>query len=85
LLKELLAENVPLPEALTIVQQAMEMIQELETFLPASSNISFRERLVIHMERGNADLEFQLKADALLVFFDKHFGVNDFFDKPVEE
>ena len=85
LLKELLEENIPLPEALTVVQQAMEMIQELETFLPASSEISFRERLVAHMEQGNTDPEFKLKANALLVFFEKHFGVNDFFDKIQEE
>jgi len=85
LLKELLGENIPLPEALTVVQQAMEMIQELETFLPTSSNLSFRERLIACIEQGNTVLEFQLKAGALLVFFDKHFGVNDFFDKPAEE
>ena len=85
LLKELLEENIPLPEALTVVQQAMGMIQELETFLPASSEISFRERLVTHMEQGNADLEFRLQASALLNFFKKHFGVSDFFDKPREE
>ena len=82
LLKEVLHENIPLPEALTVVQQAMEMIQELEMFLPASSKISFRERLVEHMERGNTDPEFQRKADALIIFFDQHFGVKDFFDEP---
>lgn len=78
LLKEVLDENIPLPESLTVVQQAKEMIRELESLLPVSSNISFRERLVAHMEHGNADSGFQLKADALLIFLDKHFGVNDF-------
>ncbi len=81
LLRELLDESVSLPKALRVVKQAMEMIQELESFLPASPNISFRERLIAHMEQENADLEFQLKADALLNFFENHFGVNDFFDK----
>jgi len=37
------------------------------------------------MEQENADPEFKLKANALLVFFEKHFGVNDFFDKIQEE
>ena len=40
------------------------------------------ERLVAHMEHGNADPEFQQKAEALLIFFDEYFGVSDFFDKP---
>lgn len=80
LLKELLEENIPLEESLAAVQQAMEMIQELETFLPASSTISFRERLVICMEQGQANSDFQLKAKALLKFFNNHFGVHDFFD-----
>ncbi len=85
LLKELLEENIPLPESLTVVQQAMKMIQELEVFLPASSKVGFRERLVAQMEQGNADREFKLKANTLLNFFEKHFGVSDFFDKPREE
>jgi len=92
LLKEVVDENVPLPNALTVVQQAKEMIHELESLLPVSPNISFRERLVAHMEylegfaeQGNADLKFRLKADALLIFLEKYFGVNDFFDKSAEE
>ena len=85
LLKEVLDENIALPESLTVVQQAKEMIDELETFLPASPNISFRECLVTNMENGNADPKFKLKANALLNFFEKHFGVNDFFDKLQEE
>ena len=79
LLRELLDESVALPKAKRVVKQAMEMIQEVETFLPASSEISFRERLIVQVEQGNATLEFQQKADALLTFFDRYFGVNDFF------
>jgi hypothetical protein len=92
LLKEVLDENIPLPESLNVVQQAKEMIRELEAFLPVSPIVSFRERLVAHMEHlerlkapdghGNIELEFRVKADALLIFFEKNFGVNDFFDKP---
>jgi hypothetical protein len=85
LLKELLEENIPLPESLTVVRQAKDMIDELEVFLPASSKVGFRERLVAQMEQGNADREFKLKANALLNFFEKHFGVSDFFDKSREE
>jgi hypothetical protein len=82
LLKGVIEENIALPESLTVIQQAKEMIEELETLLPASPNISFRERLVTHMEYGNTDPDFQAKADALLIFFEKQFGINDFFDKP---
>jgi hypothetical protein len=78
-----------------VVQQAKEMINELEKRLPVSPEMNFRARLVAHMEHlerrnastglGNADLEFQQKAAALLIFFEKHFGVKDFFDNPEEE
>ena len=78
LLRELLDESVSLPKALRVVKQAMELIQEVEKFLPPSSVISFRERLITQLELGNANSEFQQKADALLLYFDKHFGVNDF-------
>ena len=85
LLKELLDESTTLPASLKVVRQAMGMIEELESLLPASPNISFRERLVARMEREDIELEFRLKADTLLTFFEKHFGVTDFFDKPKEE
>ena len=80
LLKQLLNENIRLPEALTIVQQAKEMIKKLELHLPDSTNDNFRERLVNHIERGKADKDFQRKTNALLVFLDTHFDVNDFFE-----
>ena len=85
LLRELLDESVSLPKALRTVQKAMKMIREVEMFLPVSPNISFRERLITQMEQGNADADFRQKANELLAFFEKHFGVNDFFDKPREE
>lgn len=87
LLKKVLDETVPLPEALTVIQQAMGLINELELLLPASSNSNFRERLVSHMdcledskEMGNADLEFRQKARTLLNFYKNHFGVKDIVD-----
>ena len=85
LLRELLDESVSLPKALKVVQQTKEKIQEVDLLLPIAPHISFRERLISHMEQGNADSEFLQKANALLTLFDKRFGVNDFFDKPEEE
>ena len=95
LLKEVLDENTPLPNALTVVQQAKGMIHELEELLPSSPNSNFRERLVAHLEnlehlkastgQENTDLEFQLKAGVLLTFYEKVFGVKDLVDKPDEE
>lgn len=84
LFREILDESVALPKALKVVKRAMGMIQEVETFLPASPHISFRERLIAQMERDAIDTEFHQKAEALLTYFDKYFGVNDFFDKPAE-
>ena len=95
LLKEVLNENTSLPNALTVVEQAKGMIHEMEALLPGSPNIGFRERLVSHLENlkhlkassgeENTDLEFRLKADALLIFYENVFGVEDLVDKPEEE
>ena len=80
LLKKLLEENISLSESLTVVQQAMEMILELEVLLHISPEENFRERLVNYIEDENADLTIQSKAKNLLSFFEGHFGVNDFFE-----
>lgn len=92
LLKEVLDENTALPNALRVVQQAKEMIQKLEALLPVSPNINFRERLVARMDYleesarlGNADLEFQVKAGTLLLFYENIFGVIDLVEYPREE
>ena len=92
LLKEVISENILLPNALTVVEQAKGMIHELESLLPRSPNNNFRERLVEHIEylkksagQENTDLEFRLKAGELLVFYEKVFGVNDLVDNPDEE
>jgi hypothetical protein len=88
LFKEVFDETVPLPNALIAIQQTKEMIAELEIFLPASPNISFRERLVAHIEhveesakQENADLEFQQRASELLNQYKKYFGVKDLVDE----
>jgi hypothetical protein len=82
LLKQVLGEVSPLPFALTVVQQTKDMIHTLSGLLPASSNPNFRERVVAHLESGDASSEFQRKAKELLEVFDERFGVDDFFDKP---
>jgi hypothetical protein len=92
LLKEMLGDNISLPEALAIVEVAKGMIQEVEALLPASSTPNFRERLVAHLEhlktlpeQENTDREFRLKADALLGFYEQVFGVTDVVIGPEEE
>ncbi|HUG35210.1 MAG TPA: hypothetical protein VMJ90_10605 [Anaerolineales bacterium] len=75
---------VQLPESLEVVQQAMVMIRDIESLLPASTHISFRERLVAQMEQESPDPVFLVKANSLLAFFEIHFGVNDFLDKSAE-
>jgi hypothetical protein len=90
LLKEVLEENTALPDALRVVRQAKGMIHELETLLPSSSNNNFRERLVAYLEnpagtalQENTDLDpRRLKADALLIIYEKVFGVKDLIDPP---
>lgn len=92
LLKEVIDENTLLSNALTVIQQAKGMIHELEALLPSSPNTNFRERLVAHLEtlegtgaHENTDLDFQQKARALLIFYEKVFGVKDLVNPPDEE
>ena len=89
LLKNLLNDEISLSNALTAVGQTKEMISEVELLLPISSSINFRERLVAHIEtlqnsarQEKADIEFSLKAEALLFFFERVFEVKDFLDLP---
>ena len=88
LLKEVLDETIPLPNALIVIKQTKEIIAELEMFLPVSPNISFRERLVAHIEyledtakQENADVDFQQRANELLTYYKNFFGVKDLVDK----
>ena len=89
LLIKLHNDETSLPNALTVVGQTKEMIRELELLLPISSSINFRERLVAHLEtlqksarQEKTDIEFSLKAEALLIFYEKVFEVKDFLDLP---
>ena len=95
LLKQLLDETTSLPDALTVIQHAKGMIAELETSLPNSPNTNFRERLVAHLEEvehlklsdeeEHTDKDFRQKASALLLVYEKVFGVKDVVDKVEEE
>lgn len=79
--KELVDGRTSLPDALTKVEQAHEMIRDLETYLPASKTVSFRERLLTRMEdRAPQNAKFREKAQTLISFFEDFFGVMDFFD-----
>ncbi len=86
LLKEVIAENTSLPNALTVIEQAKEMIREVESLLPDSAEVNFRQRLVTELEDANglahADAEFRSKAEALLDIYKKIFGVDDLVEKP---
>ena len=77
LLKELLDESTSLPHALTVIEQAKEQIREVEALLPPSPSANFRERLAAQLETDDTDLTFRRKAEALLVLYEKVFGVKD--------
>jgi hypothetical protein len=77
LLKELLDERTSLPDGLTLIEQAKELIHEVETLLPPSENPNFRERLVEQLEIEDPDRNFQQKAKALLTMYARLFGVKD--------
>ena len=77
LLKQVLDDVLPLPSALSVVQQTKSLIHELEMVLPNSPNPNFRERLVAYLENENSGMEFQRKAKELLVIYESQFGVND--------
>jgi hypothetical protein len=89
-LRELLEEDRTLPNALNVIQETLAMIHELETLLPDSTAISFRERLIAHKEsveklpvHGEVEREFLSKAGKLLNDYEERFGVDDFIDYDV--
>jgi len=92
LLKELIDESTSLPVALTVIEQAKDMIHDVESLLPGTPNPNFRERLVAELEalqdsdeQEDTNLEFRQKADALLLLYEKVFGVKDLVSKPDDE
>ena len=82
LLKNVLDEKLSLDEAFDIVKRMKGIIQELETFLPDSLQVNFRERLITkmgHLNLRETDFQFKQKAEDYLAFCEKYFGVRDFF------
>ena len=87
-LRRLLDEDIALPEALSIIQETLDLIREIEPLLPASTAISFRERLIAHKEfieskgteQAGVDSEFLRKTEILLSYYEDRFGVDDFID-----
>jgi hypothetical protein len=87
-LRQLLDEDIFLPVALSVIQETLDLIREIEPLLPASSAISFRERLIAYKEsfdvnereHTSLEREFLLKAERLLSWYEDRFGVDDFID-----
>lgn len=90
LLKKVIDETTPLPEALSAVEGARRKISELEALLPGAAHPNFRERLAAYLESlaGSAGPEStdldprRQSAEALLNVYDKIFGVKDVVDQP---
>ncbi|HSL28122.1 MAG TPA: hypothetical protein VK900_02885, partial [Anaerolineales bacterium] len=76
LLRELLAETTSLPEALTTIEDAKQMIRDLEPQLPESTLPGFRERLEAAIEND----ELRRQAAPLLGVYLDVFGVDDLVD-----
>ncbi len=87
-LRRLLEGDIALPEALSTIQETLALIREIEPLLPASTAISFRERLITHKEfleekageQEEVDAEFLRKTEILLTYYEDRFGVDDFID-----
>lgn len=88
-LRQLLDDEISLSSAMDVVQETLRMIREIEPLLPASSAISFRERLITHKEYlekldkreySAVEKDFLLKAEELLSRYENRFGVDDFID-----
>ena len=88
MLRRLLDEDITLPDALSIIHETLTLIREIEPLLPASSALSFRERLIAFKEDlesnerecTESESEFLSKAEALLTYYEEGFGIDDFID-----
>ena len=84
----LLDEDISLTEALSTIQETLTLIREIELLLPASSSLSFRERLITYKEDlesnereyTESESEFLRKAEELLTYYEEGFGMDDFID-----
>ena len=95
LLKQMIAGQAPLTDALEVIDQAKGLIQELDNSLPHSPGLNFRERLVAYLENQprvdasrsrQADTEsgWRQKAEDLLAFYEAVFGVDDLIERAEE-
>jgi hypothetical protein len=86
LLKEVMAENVPLEQGLAVIGQTKQLIGRIEAVLPPSPNPNFRERVVEQIEHPESrpDQEaytgFRRLADELLGIYAERFGVSDWLE-----
>ncbi|GAB4400513.1 MAG: hypothetical protein OHK003_26120 [Anaerolineales bacterium] len=83
--RRLLDDDISLPDAMTIIQETLTLIREIEPLLPVSEVASFRERLIAHKEelesqKKDLDGEFMQKTKILLSRYEDLFGVDDFID-----
>lgn len=83
--RRLLDDDISLPDAMTIIQETLTLIREIEPLLPVSEMTSFRERLITHKEeleskKKDLDGEFMQKTKILLSRYEDLFGVDDFID-----
>ena len=87
-LRRLLDNDISLTEGMTLVQETLDLIREIEPKLPESTEISFRERLIDQKKtlEGRRQeltaLESDLfhKINKLLVWYIYKFGVEEFID-----
>jgi hypothetical protein len=84
-LRRLEDDDLSLPNALTIIEETLELIREIEALLSDPKTLSFRERLIVHKEeleskKMDLDGEFLQKTKILLARYEDLFGVDDFID-----
>ncbi len=87
-LRRLLDEDISLSEALSMIEETLGLIREIESMLPGPVEESFRERMIAQKEKleSKADLlslkeqEFLNKTRKLLDWYIYRFGVNEFLD-----
>lgn len=82
--RQLLDNDLSFPDAMTVIQETLTLIREIEPLLPGPSSVSFRERLIAHKEEmeslGELNNEFMKNTTILLARYEDLFGVDDFMD-----
>ncbi|MDX9990984.1 MAG: hypothetical protein RBS68_02940 [Anaerolineales bacterium] len=89
LLKEVIAGQTSLPDALQEIAKAKKLMDSLAALLPKLPNPNFRERLVARIEHpqqfcelADSEMEFQEKAGGVLALYARVFGITDLLEKP---